>query len=232
MVQSGYDQMIGDWMPAAAPDGVSYMDEVVLLSLHAGTQIDALSHISYRGRIFNNFNTKDDLDLHGWKRAGVEKIPPIVTNGILLDVAAAKGVSVLAESYGIGPQDLQDALDRQGIEIEKGDAVLIRTGRMTLWPDAEAFYAMTPGLTTEGARWLVERGAVVVGADNVSVEREPNDPISAHMYLLGQAGVNLIEQMWLEDLARDQVYEFAFVAVPLKFRGGTGSPIRPIAIPQ
>jgi kynurenine formamidase len=208
------------------------MDEVVLLSLHGGTQIDAFSHISYRGKIFNGFNTKDHLDIHGWTRAGVEKIPPVITRAIMLDVAAMKGVDTLPESYGIGPEDLQETLEQQGSDIKEGDAVLIRTGRMTLWPDGEQFYANSPGLNTAGAKWLVEQGAVLIGADNLSVEKEPNDPISVHMYLLGQAGVNLMEQLWLEDLARDQVYQFTLIVVPLKFRGGTGSPIRPLAIPQ
>lgn len=96
---------------------------------------------------------------------GAEQQPPIIARGVLLDIAALHGVDILPASYGIGAQDLRDAAKQQGVELRPGDVVLIRTGQMTLWPDA-AFSDNEPGLTRDGAEFLALSGAIVVGADN------------------------------------------------------------------
>jgi kynurenine formamidase len=142
----------------------------------------------------------------------------------------------LPPSYAITVGDLQDALLKQGTTIRPGDVVLIRTGLMTVWPDPEKYrLADSPGLSLDAAKWLVEaQKAMVLGADNFGVEsfpsKDPENFVPVHSYLLAQRGVSMIEALWLEDLAKDQVYEFLFITSPLKLRGATGSPIRPLAI--
>jgi kynurenine formamidase len=108
---------------------------------------------------------------------------------------------------------------------------------MTLWPDQAKYrLADQAGLGLEAAQWLVERQqAMLLGADNFGVEnfpsKDPDNFVPVHTYLLAERGVSLLEALWLEDLAKDQVYEFVFIASPLKLRGGTASPLRPLAIP-
>ena len=168
--------------------------------------------------------------------AGVENIPPIIARGILIDIPAAKGIDMLPAAYRITRQDIIDALAIQQTEIQTGDVVLIRTGRMQNYEDAQAYMSNPPGMGLDAAKYLVEdSGAMIVGADNLSFEAFPSeldtDYVSVHTYLLAQQGAPIIELVNLEALARDQVYEFAFVGGSLKFRGADAAPIRPIAIP-
>lgn len=167
----------------------------------------------------------------GWTKAGADKIPPIITRGILIDVAAEKGVDILPDSYEISSGDLRRALTKQGITLQAGDAVLIRTGRIRLWPDPKKFVPNEPGITRESAGWLVDNGAVLIGADTMGVAKFPMSKDSVHTYLFAERGVCLLEILWLEELARDGVNEFAFIAAPIKLRGATGTPVRPLALP-
>ena len=166
----------------------------------------------------------------------MDKYPPIIARGVLIDVAKSKAVDHLPPSYSITVEDLQEALTKQRLTIHPGDVVLTRTGLMTLWPDPEKYrLADSPGLSLEAAKWLVEtQQAMVLGADNFGVEsfpsKDPQNFVPVHSYLLAKRGVSMIEALWLEDLAKDEVYEFLFIAAPLKIRGGTGSPLRPLAI--
>jgi kynurenine formamidase len=217
--------------PAGAPQDTALYDDAFLMSAHSGTHIDSLNHFGYGEKIFNGYEAGKHLGNKGWTKAGADKIPPIITRGILLDVAAEKGVAMLPDSYEVSVTDLQRTLTKQALSLQKGDAVLIRTGRMTVWPDPEKFVPNEPGLTRESAAWLVDNGAILIGADNMGVEKFPIAPQSVHAYLFAERGVCLLELLWLEDLAKDGVYEFAFLTAPIKFRGATGSPIRPLALP-
>jgi kynurenine formamidase len=160
-----------------------------------------------------------------------------VARGVLIDVAKAKGMTPLPDSYSITVADLQAALQQQGTRLQPGDVVLIRTGLMTLWPDPAKYQLSNQaGLSLEAAQWLVEANqAMLLGADNFPVEsfpsKDPENYVPLHTYLFAERGVSIMEQMWLEDLAKDQVYDFVFIAAPLKLRGATGSPLRPLAIP-
>jgi kynurenine formamidase len=215
---------------------VAYTGDAVSMYTHTGTHIDALNHFGLHGEIWNGFSADRHLGDRGWHKGGVEEMPPIVARGVLIDVAAAKGLDVLPPSYAIGRADLEAALRRQGVELRPGDVVLIRTGRMRLWPDNEAYMADPPGLGLEGARWLAEeQGAMVIGSDNLSLEHfpveTPDNWIPVHTYLLAQRGVPIVEVLQLEELSRDRVYEFAFIAAPLRWRGASAAPFRPIALP-
>jgi len=200
-----------------------------------GTHIDALNHFGLNGKIWNGFAASEHLGDRGWRKAGVEKLPPIIARGVLIDIAAAKGVDALPAGYRVLRQDLIDALKAQNVRLERGDVVLIRTGRMKVFDKAGAYMDNPPGLGIDGARYLMESGAMSVGADNLSLEafpsEVPGDYVPVHTYLLAQQGATIMELVQLEELSRDRVYEFAFISSSLKFRGADASPIRPLAIP-
>lgn len=215
---------------------VSYSGDAISMYTHCGTHIDTLNHLGYDGAIWNGYQASKHLGARHWNVCGSEKFPPIITRGVLLDIARLKGVEVLPPSYGIGPRDIEEALAAQQVALEPGDVVLLRTGRMRLWPDHDAFLLDEPGLNLEGAKYLAERGrCIAIGGDNVALEQmpsaEPNSWIPVHCYLFSVVGVLIIEVLMLEELAKDGVYEFAFFGAPLRLRGSTGSPMRPVAIP-
>ena len=215
---------------------VSYTGAAVSMYTHMGTHIDSLNHFGLNGKIWNGFSADEHLGDRGWTVAGAENIPPIIARGVLIDVAAAKGVDMLADGYRVTRDDLVNAVDLQGVELRDGDVVLIRTGRMKLYENASAYMANPPGLGMAAARFLVEEsGAMIVGADNLSFEAFPSEVsdnyVPLHTYLLAQHGVPILELVNLEGLAEDLVYEFAFIGGSLKLRGADAAPIRPIAIP-
>lgn len=215
---------------------VSYTGSAVSMYTHMGTHIDALSHFGLDGKIWNGFSASEYLGDRGWKVAGAENIPPIIARGILIDVARAKGVQMLPDGYRISRDDIVEALQRQATTLQQGDVVLIRTGRMQVFDDAAAYMANPPGLGMSAARFLVEeKSAMLLGADNLSFEAFPSevegDYVPVHTYLLAQHGVPIIELVYLEDLARDKQYEFAFIGSSLKLRGADAAPIRPVAMP-
>ena len=215
---------------------VSYTGDAISMYTHMGTHIDALNHFGLDGKIWNGFTPEEHLGDKGWKRTGAETIPPIIARGVLIDVARYKGVDVLENNYRIDAKDLKAALKEQQIEIQKGDVVLIRTGQARYYKDAHTYLDGYAGINLDAVQWLVEdRGVMLLGADNLSLEAFPSERadnwVPVHTYLLAQKGVMFIEQMDLESLAKDQVYEFAFIAAPMKLRGASGAPMRPIAIP-
>lgn len=215
---------------------VSYTGAAVSMYTHMGTHIDALSHFGLDGRIYNGFRADEQLGDRGWKVAGASTIPPIVARGVLIDVAAAHGLPMLPPGYRIGKEDLLRALDLQRVSLEPGDVVLVRTGRMAVLEDAAAYMDNPPGIGMEAARFLVEEaGAMIVGADNLSLEAFPSelgdDYVPVHTYLLGEQGAPILELVNLEGLSRDRIWEFAFIGGSLKLRGADAAPIRPLAFP-
>jgi len=230
------------WMTQApargnAQERASLSGDGVSTYTHVGTHIDTLNHSAVNRKIWNQVSADDALGARGWTKSGADKYPPIVARGVLIDIAASKNVPRLPASYSITAAELQEALKRQRTTLRAGDVVLVRTGLMTLWPDPSKYRLMDQaGLSLEAARWLVEeQKAMLLGADNFGIERFPSkDPANfapVHTYLLAEKGVSMLEVVWLEELAKDRVYEFLFIASPLKLRGATGSPIRPLAIP-
>jgi kynurenine formamidase len=215
---------------------VSYTGAAFSMYTHTGTHIDALNHFGLNGKIWNGFNAVEHVGDRGWSVTGAERIPPIVARGVLLDVAAAKRVDVLPDGYRVTRADLELALERQRTALRVGDVVLVRTGRMQQYRDAAAYMRNPPGLGLDAARFLVEDGgAAIVGADNLSFEAFPSDDdtnyVPVHTYLLAEQGAPILELVYLEDLARDAVYEFAFVGGSLKLRGADAAPIRPMGLP-
>jgi len=162
----------------------------------------------------------------------VDTIAPIFRRGILLDIAGQAGVEALPADFEIAPQHLERAAAAQQVAVEAGDVVLLRTGWARFWPDAARFIAQVhgPGPGEPGARWLSGRGVFAAGSDTVAFEKVPSPNMPVHVHLLVENGIHIIECLNLEQLAAERRYTFLFVAVPLKIRGGTGSPIRPLAI--
>jgi kynurenine formamidase len=209
--------------------------ESISMYTHCGTHIDTLCHFGYHGRMWNGFNADEYLGNRGWTVLGAEKHPPLVSRGVLIDLAGAADVDVLPSGHGVGEDEIMDALTKQGSEVRVGDVVVVRTGRQKLWPDASAYIDGSPGLNRQGAEYLARAGAIVIGADTVGLEQgpsaEPGNATPVHTYLLAEAGVPIMEVLNLEELAGERVYEFAFVGACLRLSGATGSPIRPIAFP-
>jgi kynurenine formamidase len=165
----------------------------------------------------------------------VDELPPLLARGVLIDAASAAGVDCLPDDAAIGAGDMEQICDAQGVQVGPGDAVLIRTGRGHFWSEPARFFdpsGASPGPDRSACEWLVERGAVFAGTDTLTFER-----IDASMEGFGEghltlfaAGIPIGECLALEELAAAQVREFLFVMTPLKIVGGTGSPVRPIAV--
>jgi len=200
-----------------------------------GTQFDGFSHQGIDGGFYNCFKQEQIATRNGFSKLGIENVGALMTRGVLIDVAALKGVDILPDSYEITVQDLRDALARQNMSIQAGDALIVHTGWGKLWGKDNARYMKTdPGLGVAAAEWLATQSPMLVGSDNWSVEVNPNpDPkISSpvHQILLAVNGIHMLESLKLDELAAKRVYEFAFILEPLKLRGATGSTVAPIAV--
>jgi kynurenine formamidase len=211
-------------------------EEIVYTELgQVGTQFDGFAHQSIGDTHYNCHRTADISSRTGFTRLGIESVGSIMTRGVLLDVAALKGVAMLPDSYEITAQDLQQALARQKITLAPGDAVLIHTGWGTLWGRDNARYTATcPGIGTTAADWLARQNPLLVGADNWPVEVGPNPDtqlsLPVHQIMLVVHGIHLLENLKLDELAAAGVSEFALVLQPLKIQGGSGSTVAPTAI--
>ncbi|OLF78291.1 cyclase [Maricaulis sp. W15] len=225
--------------PLGVGDGVnahvSYSGSAVSLYTHTGTHIDALSHFGIDGRIWNGFTADEHLGDRGWQRADAGALPPIIARGLLVDLPALFDIDRLEPGYRVTATDIAAALDDTGLTIRTGDVVLIRTGWMQDFEDAETYMTNAPGLGMDAARYLADAGAMVVGADNLSFEAFPSEVegnyVPVHTFLLAQSGIPILEVVNLEGLARDGVHEFAFIAASLRLRGADAAPMRPIALP-
>jgi kynurenine formamidase len=215
--------------PRSGASGVLTMME------HTGTHLDALCHQANCLTLFGGIPTDTAETPAGFTRLGVETVPPLVCRGVLLDVAGWKKQSPLPPAYSISADDLAGAAAAQGVQVQRGDVLLVRTGYAPLWND-ETTYLRAAGVGKSGTLWAAEREVVAVGADNMAWDApDDRDPetgatLFAHVYLLPQKGVYIIENLNLEELASDRKWEFAFIAAPLKFQGATGSPLRPLAL--
>jgi len=203
---------------------------------HSGTHLDALCHQANELRLFGGLPVDNEETPAGFKHLGVETVPPLVSRGVLLDVCGHKGQSVLPAKYGITADDLTSCARTQGVEVPPGRVLLVRTGYGALWCGEEQVYLDAAGVSKSGTLWAAERGVIAVGADNmawdVPGERDPDTgaTLFGHLHLLTEKGIYILENLNLEDLARDRCWQFAFLAAPLKFRGATGSPLRPLAL--
>jgi kynurenine formamidase len=231
---SGADYVAG----AVQPAGRGIADDGLIISPHGTvTHIDALCHF-WAGEQLYNGHPQSTVRGYGARRCGVEKLGPVVGRGILLDVPRCTGRGRLEPDERIGVADLQRCMREQDLEVEAGDIVLVRTGWATVYEDDPGLYAQAqPGLSPEAADWLADRDAALVGADNAAVGPLAGGtglhvPLEEdiHLLFLWRRGVPLLEMLQLEELSRCRPGPFLFVTVPLPIRGGTGSPVNPVAI--
>lgn len=218
-------------------DGKSSASDMITMGTHVGTHIDALGHVSQDGHLFGGVDAMTAQQGGRFATRGSDQLPLMVCRGVLLDVAATRGVDVLPGNSPIKGADLEQAEKHGGVQVRAGDAVLVRTGWSHHFKDAEAFLGHAsgvPGPDLEGAQWLVDRQVQVAGSETLSFEYlEPeigSRSIPVHLLLLVQSGIPIIEVMNLEALSTAQVHEFLFVAAPLHIVGATGAPVRPLAL--
>lgn len=206
---------------------------------HHGTHIDSLNHIGIGYKLYNEEDGRRITTERGTTKLGIETVSPIVTRGVLVDVAKNKGIEILDSDCKIDVDDVEKSLETTRINPPgKGDVVLFRTGYGKLWGKENSRYLgpPVPGISEEVANWAIERGVVAVGADTSGVEYIlEKDPPSGHrapvhQKLITEAGIHIIENLMLESLSRSGFNEFLFICTPLKLRGATASPINPIAI--
>ena len=213
---------------------LSIIDDVIIMETHSGTHIDALGHVWAEGRFYNNFSD-EYASSQGVARTGIENVGHIVGRGIMLDIPAYRGVEHLAEGEPITPDDLDGAAKAQGVTLESGDVVLLRTGWYKLfYQDRARWETSFPGPDGSIVPWLKEHDVCAIGADQPTCElrikvgsREGGLPL--HRYALRDLGVYILENLDLEELAKDKVYEFLFMGAPLRLIHATGSPWNPLA---
>jgi kynurenine formamidase len=202
---------------------------------HSGTHIDALCHQACGLNLYGGIPVDGAETPAGFTHLGIETVPPLLGRGVLLDVAGWMGQTPLPRNHGITADELIACAVQEKVEVQAGDVLLVRTGYGTLWHD-ETAYLQAAGVAKSGTLWAAERGVAAVGADNMAWDvldvRDPETgaTLFAHVYLLPQKGIYIMENLDLEGLARDRRYSFAFICIPLKFKGATGSPIRPLAL--
>ena len=230
--------------PTGGPVGthaLHYNDEMFSGEIgQVGSQFDGLGHIAVKVgndiRYYNGFTQEQVGGAYGLQKLGIQNLGPIFTRGIMLDIATLKGVDRLAINYIVTMADVTQALSRQGIrEPGEGDVVLFHTGHSKLWKTHNAEYNKgCPGPSNTVANWLVGKGVMVVGADTWPVEavpgEDPNRPFECHAIWITMNGIYINENLNLEGLVRDKVYEFAWSFNPVRLAGATGSPGNSVAI--
>ena len=224
------------------PGGIGFSDDMVIMPLQCATQWDALSHCFEDGRMYNGYDA-NEVSSRGAKRNGIDKVASgVAARGVLLDMPRAKGVKWLEPGYAISAGDLDAAVAAQRVTIRSGDALLVRTGHMTLCKDRGGWGSYAggdaPGLSFHTADWIHQHQIAAVASDTWGMEVRPNEIADSfqplHQVCIPNMGLTIGEIFFLDDLAedcaRDGVYEFFFVAPPLPITGAVGSPINPLAI--
>lgn len=207
----------------------------LIMQEHSGTHIDALCHQAIDMEMFGGIKVDPTVQTpRGFTELGAETITPILRRGVLLDIPKSKGVDFLEAGYLITAEDLQSAAASQNLAINAGDCVLVRTGWGQNFEDADGYLAAA-GIGADGARWLADKSPFLCGADNVAFDVPENRDIElgflpSHSILIVEKGIYIVENLNLEGLAAAGCHEFAFICLPLKLRGVTGSPVRPIAL--
>ncbi len=234
---SWYDQ--GKWLDKEhnIPEyNMGLHSEMLIGPMHVGTHIDALCHFTTGAdnHMYNGFRA-DECDTNfGPAKLDAAKIPPIVTRGVLLDIAGFKGIDHLEDGYIISAEDCEACAVWEGVTLKSGDAVLLRLGES--WPEGRCGSA---GVGISAARYLVEEcGAILLGDDMACIDGFHKDgsssvdghPQPVHHYLLIQQGIHIIEYLQLDKIAADKIYEFCLICLPAKVRYATGMMLRPVAV--
>ncbi|MDV3292751.1 MAG: cyclase family protein [Nitrososphaerales archaeon] len=204
---------------------------------HLGTHLDSLNHVSQDNKFYNGVDAYQTTTPRGTLKLGMETSPPIVTRGVMVDAALIHGKDVLEEGYPVKPEEVERFLAERKLSVGSGDAFFVHTGVSKLWMDTakyNGYFEASPGIGYELAKWLGRKDVSVAGADTPGTEVAPPEikgtRLPVHQYLITKCGIRLIDNMKLDELARDRVYEFLFVCSPLPIKGATASPVAPVAI--
>lgn len=209
-----------------------YSEDVIVLGTHTGTHVDALAHVWYDEQLYNG-HPQSSLRSNGATRCGIDKLGPMVGRGVLLDVAAHRGIAALAPGDPIDSAELRACAAGQSTEVRAADIVLVRTGWWEARGEDElSYFEPEPGIDLDGAEWLADMDVAAVGGDNYAVEALGRDVVGfpVHELLLRDCGIPLIEGLVLGRLVAQSVHEFLFIASPLALRGATASPLTPLAV--
>ncbi|MEZ0153614.1 MAG: cyclase family protein [Candidatus Reddybacter sp.] len=220
---------------AGATNKVGFYLERIEMTTHVSTHIDALGHVTIAAELYNGLDREEAASDIGLNHNGIDKSPPFIATGILIDVAAYKGVENLEAGYAITAADLQGALKKQGTNIPKGAIVFVHTGWGKNFTAKPQHYAHTgPGIGIEASKWLASKNVVAIGADNMALEVTPGEDPKAvfpvHQHLLVKQGIYIIENVKSDELAAKKRYESTVIMLPTKFKGATGTPLRIIAL--
>jgi kynurenine formamidase len=228
--------------PWGPPNEVNlgYMAEYLMACSHSGAHIDGLAHMTIGddNHWYGGGNTTDHMTDHGPNFGDASKLPAFFTRGVLLDPPTYRGLDALPAHEPVSADELKAVAESQGVEIRPWDVVLIRTGYLKYWPDAAKMNEhLTAGPDLSAAEWLLESGVIATGTDTETYEvmptpdrGSPANPQPVHTKLLIENGIYLLESIYLEEIAREKVYEFAFIMLPLKIKGATGSMVDPLAV--
>jgi kynurenine formamidase len=218
------------------PRGHGGGDDYLVLNTHnAPSHMDALGHFWMANRLYNN-HSDDVVTSAGAEKCGIDKIGAIVTRGVLLDMARYQGVHHLKPGEVINAEDMVGCAKSEGVKFEVGDAVLVRSNFLSQFDpkNPQEYFEGNPGIGLSTVDLLDRNGTVAIGADTMYVEVHPSEVkdrvVPVHEELLWRRGMHFLEQIDLEGLAADRMYEFLFVVNPLKIERGLGSPINPVAI--
>lgn len=223
----------GDPHPIPRIAESSFANDIVVMSTHTSTHIDALGHFSRCGLVHGGEPAQSIESAQGLSKLDVTDIGPIWRSAVLFDIARYRGVDALQPAEEVTPADFEGCLREHGLELHPGDLVLVRTGWAKHWRDSSLFNGSRgglPGPGRDGALWLIERGASMVGSDTPAFEVIPWVGDSVHAMLLVDRAIHIIENLDLERLGRLRATRFLFVGLPLRMVGATGSPLRPIAV--
>ena len=213
----------------------NFFDDYVSGWMGVGSQIDGLGHAATDGVFYNGFLAKDFAKVDGLTKMGVENYPPIVSRGILLDMALCAGKTMVSEGTAWNRAEIMACEKKLGVSIEQGDVVLFNSGWLSIADaEPERFIKVQPGLGRDGAKYLAEKGVLAVGADTAALEViPPEDPkilFPVHQELINYNGIYILENMDTRELAKDQAYEFMFVLGPARVSGAVQMIINPTAI--
>ena len=217
------------------PTKTTYNDDILNCWTGIGTQLDGLGHIGVGDRYYNGNKWQEFAQIGGLKKLGADKVPPMVTRGVLLDMAAHYGVDVVKEGTAFNKAEIEAVAKKQGVEIRQGDVVIFHTGWLSLIEkDPKRYGSVEPGLGRDGARYLVGKGVVAVGADTWGLEAIPFEQCAGvfevHQILLPMNGTYILENVNTAELAKDKAWEFLFVLGQNKYQGAVQSMINPVAI--
>jgi kynurenine formamidase len=214
---------------------INWITEVQAGTFQVGTQLDSIGHIQIGDRFYNGWSTKDVIESWGLNRFGMETVPPLITRGVMLDIAQLKGMTRLPRGYAITVDDVKHALKRQNVAIHRGDAVLFHTGWGGLWGrDNAEFLSGEPGPGLALVEWLYEQRIGLTGADTWSYGPVPGEdahrPFLVPQTMYVKMGLFGLENLATEELASRGVYEFLFVLTHARTRGSTAAVIAPAAV--